>query len=684
MSRFPYFLTVGFCICAISAGAAKRKDPQVLTEDSRPFGLAAAKDFLKTMTVADGLEVTVLAAEPLLRNPSNIDVDEYGRVWIADIANYGSTRKAWGVLDKKGDRILTLEDTDHDGIADKQTVFYQGRDIDSPYGVCVVGNKVWVGRSPDIFCFTDSDGDGRADSKELVFTGIGGFDSDHCAHTFVFGPDGKMYFNFGNHAGQLKSANGNLVSDVDGVPIAVDGVKTENVALTSVYRHGLSFRCNPDGSELEVMGHNMRNPYEVCFDSFGTQFCSDNDDDGNRGTRVVYLMDYGNFGFTDEMTGAGWRQARSNLETEIPKRHWHQNDPGVVPNLFYTGAGAPCGMTVYEGDLIPEFSGALLHCDPGPQEVRAYFLTPDGAGYKATQKVILKSSDTWFRPSDVCVGPDGAIYIADWHDGVVGGHNIEDNSPTKMKGRIYRIAPKGSKPTVPKFDFETAAGCIEALKSPNLAARARAWVKLHALDAKAEPELQQLWRSNDPRFRARAIQLLARIKGKESQYIDAAAKDSAAEIRCVAVRIARSLNIDTTGVVKRLVNDPNPQVRRECAIALRRNKSGSAPQLWAQLAAHHDGKDRWYLEALGIGAAKNEDACIEAWLNVVGDNWNTAAGRDILWRSRSPKALPYLVKIISDPATTERARYYRALDFIKGSEKDTALLDLLSTVGAAN
>ncbi|MEO6182469.1 MAG: hypothetical protein ABIP71_05125, partial [Verrucomicrobiota bacterium] len=92
-----------------------------------------------------------------------------------------------------------------------------------------------------------------------------------------------------------------------------------------------------------------------------------------------------------------------------------------------------------------------------------------------------------------------------------------------------------------------------------------------------------------------------------------------------------------------------------------------------------DGKDRWYLEALGIGADKQEDVFFQAWLNLVGEKWNTPAGRDIVWRSRSAKAPDFLVKIIRDTntPTAERARYIRALDFIKGTEKDNALVNLL-------
>ena len=122
--------------------------------------------------------------------------------------------------------------------------------------------------------------------------------------------------------------------------------------------------------------------------------------------------------------------------------------------------------------------------------------------------------------------------------------------------------------------------------------------------------------------------------------------------------------------------DTSPLVRRECAIALRHNTSLKSPALWAQLAQQHDGKDRWYLEALGIAADRQEDACFSAWLEAVGNNWNTPAGRDIIWRSRSTKSPALIAKIATDKAATadDRERFIRALDFVpKCKEKDDAL-----------
>src|SRR5206468_5938451 len=101
-------------------------------------------------------------------------------------------------------------------------------------------------------------------------------------------------------------------------------------------------------------------------------------------------------------------------------------------------------------------------------------------------------------------------------------------------------------------------------------------------------------------------------------------------------------------------------------------------KLWAALAQQHDGKDRWYLEALGIGADQQENKFFDAWLTEVGANWNTAAGHDIIWRSRSSKTPAMLAKMITDNSTPEkeRARYLRALDFITGPEKEAALVEI--------
>jgi len=628
------------------------------------LGSRDAQAAVSGLDVADGLKANLFASEPALLSLTNLDIDHRGRIWVCEVVNYrGNNGKR-----PAGDRILILEDTDGDGQCDSQKVYHQGRDIDSAMGICVLGNRLIVSCSPNVWLFTDEDGDDKPDKKELLFSKTGGAQHDHSAHSFIFGPDGKLYWNFGN--------TGKAVHDKDGKPV-IDLSGNKVVDNGKPYFGGMVFRCNMDGSEFEVLAHNFRNNYEVSVDSFGTLWQSDNDDDGNKAVRINYVMEHGNYGYRDEKTGAGWKSARTGMHKDIPLRHWHLRDPGVVPNLLQTGAGSPTGITVYEGRLLPKtFWDQVIHCDAGPNVTRAYPVTKDGAGYSAEVVNVLHGArDNWFRPADVCVAPDGSLFVTDWYDPGVGGHRQGDID----RGRLFRIAPVGTKYAAPKFDFTTAAGATQALTNPALSVRYLAWTALEKMGSSAEKELSELARSGNPRHRARALWLLARLDGRTQHYVSQAAQDKDSDIRLTAIRIARSLKLDTTKLLEALVSDPSAQVRRECAIALRNHKSAKAPGLWAALAQQHDGKDRWYLEALGIGAEGQWDAYLAAWLKANDSQWNTAAGRDIIWRSRAKATPGYLAKILLDkktPADTH-ARYLRAFDFHSGPEKDKALRSIL-------
>ncbi|WP_338869022.1 PVC-type heme-binding CxxCH protein [Spirosoma sp. SC4-14] len=625
-----------------------------------------------SLNIAPGLEATLFAAEPMLINPTNIDVDDKGRVWVCEAYNYRPAVNG-NPTRKEGDRIVILEDQNGDGKADLSKVFYQGPEIESPLGIWVIGNKVIVSNSPNVYVLTDENGDDKADKKELLFTGIGGEQHDHGMHSFVFGPDGRWYFNFGNEGGQLLDKAGKPVIDrITGKPI-----NKEN------FRQGMVFRCEPDGNNVEVLGQNFRNNYEVAIDSYGTLWQSDNDDDGNKAVRINYVMEGGNFGYTDELTGAGWQANRTNIEKEIPDRHWHLNDPGVVPNLLQTGAGSPTGMIVYEGKLLPpQFQGQIIHCDAGPNVVRAYPVEKTGAGYSASIVNILEGArDQWFRPSDVCVAPDGSLLIADWYDPGVGGHQAGDQT----RGRVYRVAPPNTPYKAPAVDVAKADGAIVALQSPNMAIRRAGWMALHDMGKKAEKPLAKLYKSaEDPRMKARALWLLSQLPDKGENYLEAALKEANPDLRITALRAARQLGSDQTlRAVKQLVNDTDPQVQRECAIALRRSQSAQAPELWAQLAAKHDGRDRWYLEALGIGANGQWDSYYAAWLTKMGnDPIANAAGRDIVWRARTKHSVPLLARLAVDPSIDQnsRLRYFRAFDFNPGGvEKSNALLSIIQS-----
>ncbi len=633
-----------------------------------PDETRAPKNAIAGLDVAEGLEVSLAAAEPMLLSPSNIDVDHLGRIWVCEVVNYRHFANKNNPAREAGDRIAVLEDTDGDGVMDKDTTFYQGRDIDSAHGVCVLGNRVIVSAGENVFNFYDDDGDLKSDRKEVMFTGIKGTQHDHGIHSFTFGPDGRLYFNFGNAGKELHRPDGSFVVDVAG-----NEVKDSR----QPYQEGMAFRCELDGSKVDTLGWNFRNNWELCVDSFGTVWQSDNDDDGNKGVRINYVMEYGNYGYKDEFTGAGWRDPRTGWEDTVPKRHWHLNDPGVVPNLLQTGAGSPTGIICYEGDLLPKrFRNQLIHCDAGPNVVRSYAVSNDGAGYKAeTNDILTGTRDQWFRPSDVCVAPDGSLIVADWYDPGVGGHRQGDIE----RGRLFRVAPPGSKYMVNKPDFSTLEGAAEALKSPNVATRYLAYQKLSEAGEAAEGVLTKMFNDEaNPRFQARALWLLGAIEGKARDYIQQAAQSKNSDLRIAAIRLARRNDEDVDKVAAFMSKDESPQVRREVAIALRHGAEGQKKaDTWKRLAESMPEGDRWYLEALGIGAEGDWDNCLSgvAQRVTVGAPEKVELANDVIWRSRGSESTKNIVGKIAalasasgDVPSPQLLSFFRTLDFQKQSD----------------
>lgn len=601
--------------------------------------------------------VQLFASEPMMLSPASIDIDHRGRVWVCEVVNY---RKHNGDR-AEGDRILILEDTDGDAKADKSTVFHQGRDVDSAHGICVLGNKALISCGDDVFWLIDDNGDDKADRKELMFTKIGGAQHDHGIHAFHFGPDGRLYFNFGNAGKQLCDKNGNLITDIHGVKCTNQNNRP--------YQQGMVFRCELDGSGVEVLAWNFRNNWEVAVDSFGTLWQSDNDDDGNKGVRINYVMEFGNYGYSDEMTGAGWQTPRIGWESEIPQRHWHQNDPGVVPNMLMTGAGSPTGMQVYEGDLLPSiFHGQPIHCDAGPNVVRGYITQPDGAGYKAEIVNLLDGThNRWFRPSDVAVAPDGSLIVADWYDPGVGGHGMGDVT----RGRLFRVTTKAKEKYV--CDQTQPKGIlsgIESCKSPNEARRYLGWEALKAHGFSSGEHLQKVVEDlkAEPQHRARAVWLLASlsvgqvIKEEVSnskmssdaeriaeairtslttpsevfvKLLPALLTDTDPNIRITALRATRQLwqqkqPEKLLEVIAKVVTDPSPAVRREAAIALRFDESAEAARLLGEASASNQPQDRYFIEAVGIGAENKWEALYKALSDL--DQLDEA---DLAWRKGS-------------------------------------------------
>lgn len=471
----------------------------------------------------EGLEVTVWAQSPLFHNPTNIDIDRHGRIWVAEGVNY---RKHFN-RSPEGDRIMVLEDTDGDGTADRSWPFVQEEFLRSPMGVAVIGNKVVVSMAPDLLVYTDNDGDAifdssKGDTREVLLTGFNGRNHDHSLHSITVGPDGKWYFSVGNCGAVFTDNDGKTwrigaasqtsswwpkdpnLPDRD--PSTFGGQKSDD---GNVYIGGFIARMNPDGTEVEILAHNLRNSYENCVTLAGDIFAADNDD--QPACRTFAVLEGANYGFASRDGSRSW-QADRRPGQDIRTASWRQDDPGVAPAGDVYGGGAPTGIVYYEhGALGDRWNGTLLLCEPARNTIFGYKPKRNGEGWDLKRFEFLTTNKegkiigtdftggdttaqaddtkTLFRPSDIAVGPDGALYISDWYDPRVGGHNDLDDS---LAGTIYRVAPKGFKSSIPDFVLQPSSeGVHNASKSPAVHVRALAGPTLNRPEAKT-PSVEEL------------------------------------------------------------------------------------------------------------------------------------------------------------------------------------------------
>ncbi|HVR37128.1 MAG TPA: PVC-type heme-binding CxxCH protein [Methylomirabilota bacterium] len=658
-----------------------------------PVLAAADRDPSHDFPGADGLEVTLWAESPSLYNPTSIDVDARGRVWVAEAVNYRTFRQpdpnqpeAVDFRRPEGDRIVILEDTNGDGVCDSSKVFVQDPDLHAPLGVAVIGNRVLVSCSPHLIIYTDEDGDDRPDRKEILLTGFGGYDHDHGLHSLVGGPDGRWYFNVGNAGPHVVTDRGGWTLRSGSIYNGGTPHNTNNTpGLTSddgrIHVGGLALRVDPDGTGLTVLAHNFRNSYEVAVDSFGDLWQSDNDDEV-QACRTSWVMEGGNMGFFSADGTRSWRADRRPGQS-IQTAHWHQEDPGVLPAGDIYGAGGPTGVAVYEGQLLPaRFRGMILNADAGRNTVFGHIAHPDGAGFRLERTLFLSSRhestedyvwnqvsmddrSTWFRPSDVAVGTDGAVYVADWYDPVVGGHAMREGSGY---GRILRVAPRGSRPRSPQLDFSTTSGRIEALKNPAINVRHFAFQQLREEGGSALPELSKLHQSADAIHRARALWLLSLLEGEGRRITLEALNDSNTAIRVTAARALRASGVTALDWIPLLEEPVPPALWPEIAVQLRdvplenrgqppgetpaavrtRNEEGvSRAEVLLAMAGQYDGQDRFFLEAFGIGCDGSEAALYPRLLAALGDpdplKW-PAPFADLVWRLHPAAAIPDLLK----------------------------------------
>ena len=276
---------------------------------------------------------------------------------------------------------------------------------------------------------------------------------------------------------------------------------------------------------------------------------------------------------------------------------------------------------------------------------------------------MTRAIATMFRPSDVAVGPDGALYVSDWIDARVGGHQDLDDT---LSGAIYRIAPKGFAGKAPKFDASTIEGQITALRSPAVNVRAIGFQGLKARGAAAVNAVAALLDDPNPYMRGRAIFLLYQLGPEGQKRAGTPESYTDPTLKITAYRAMRRANLDILPVAARLAKDADPGVRREVALSLRDVPASSSLDILVDIARGYDGKDRSYLEALGTGATGKEAALYDKLRPVIGvadpTAWSPAFAR-IAWRLHVPAAVTDVTARAIDEAvarrSSSRARYAR-------------------------
>jgi putative heme-binding domain-containing protein len=478
------------------------------------------------MTVAKGMKVTLFASEkefPELAKPVQMQFDARGRLWVAVWPSYPH----WKPKEEMNDKILIFEDTDGDGKADKVTVFADH--LNCPTGFEFYNGGVLVAQAPDLVFLKDTDGDGKADLRVRVLHGLDSADTHHTSNSFALDPGGALYFQEGTfHHSQVETPYGPTV-------------RCTNAGV---------FRYEPRSQKFDVyVSFGFANPHGHVWDRWGQD--------------IVY-----------DGTGANpFHGALFSGHLEYPQKHPH-------PPQVYQQRTRPCpGVEVLSSRHFPaENQGNLLVANViGFQGILQYKVEDKGASFAGTEvEPILSSTDQNFRPSDIKIGPDGAIWFIDWQNPIIGHlqHHLRDPNRDRTHGRIYRVTYEGRKLLEPV----AIAGLpieklLDVLKEPEDRVRYRARIELGGRDSDQVIAAVKKWAANldknDPQYEHHLLEALwvhqyhnvvdAALLQRMLASPDFHARAAATRVLCYW----RDRVPETLGLLKKLAADTHPRVRLE-------------------------------------------------------------------------------------------------------------------------
>jgi putative heme-binding domain-containing protein len=499
-------------------------------EPNGTYFFEGGEDAIKKMTVAKGMRVNLFASEkefPELAKPVQMAFDTKGRLWVAAFPSYPH----WKPGEELNDKLLILEDTDGDGRADKCTVFADH--LNCPTGFEFYNGGVLVAQAPGLLFLKDTKGDGKADVRVRVLEGLDSADTHHTANSFALDPGGALYFQEGVfHRTQVETPYG---------PV-------QRLADAGVFRY------EPRTQKFEVyVTYPFANPHGHVWDRWGQD--------------IVY-----------DGTGAQpYHGALISGHLEFPEKHSH------APQV-YQQRTRPCpGVEILSSRHFPAANqGNLLVGNViGFQGILQYEVRDKGSSLVGTEvEPIVSSTDPNFRPADIKVGPDGAIYFLDWQNPIIGHlqHHLRDPNRDKRHGRVYRITYEGWPLLRPaSIAGEPIEKLLDLLKEPEDRVRSRAKIELGARDSDAVIAAVQRWVAGldkgDPAYEHHLLEALWVYQYHNVvnlELLKRALGSPEFRARAAATRVLcywRDRVPDALGLLKRLAADPHPRVRLEAVRA---------------------------------------------------------------------------------------------------------------------